>query len=164
MPLLPQPRRLALPQIPEPCGNAWDAMHGDERQRLCDDCGKFVHNLENYPADQAEALLAGGEHVCVRARMDRRGQLVTLPHSSARLATRAVRWGRRARGVLTALAAIVMLPKLVGCVTGARIPGQSLPPPTTQAKRVDPDLMVTVSRPSSPKYMLSDTVPAAPKE
>lgn len=62
--------RLRLVEVPEPCHENWDAMSGDEAKRLCDSCGCHVHNLEEFDADQAEALLNQPNKVCIRMQLD----------------------------------------------------------------------------------------------
>ena len=60
--------------IPEPCGEDWDAMDGDERRRFCRSCAKHVHDLSAVSAPEAEALLADGDR-CVRYRARPDGRL-----------------------------------------------------------------------------------------
>lgn len=49
-----------------PCGNTWDTLSGDERQRLCRDCNRQVHNLAALTPEAFEALQAENpDRLCV---------------------------------------------------------------------------------------------------
>lgn len=82
--------------VAAPCHEDWDAMHGDERQRFCDQCDKHVHNLSEMTRDQAEAFVnANPTGVCIRMVKDRDGRVVTTDHP------RVARHGRRRMAAFT---------------------------------------------------------------
>lgn len=133
---------MKTPPIPivQPCTADWQAMSGDDRQRLCAQCQKHVHNLSALTAGELRKFVAerdGSE--CIGYEYDERGRVVLAP-----------RWPGLARffhrlrtGFGWALAAI--LPAIFsGCaasrpggspgqtVGGSRravMPGTPLPPP-----------------------------------
>jgi len=79
---MPQRHALDVILIGSPCEKPWDQMHGDDRKRFCDHCGKFVHNLSAMPADEAEKVIcASAGELCIRfARDNHTGQLLTLDY------------------------------------------------------------------------------------
>jgi hypothetical protein len=50
--------------IPTPCPASWDRMKGDDRERLCETCGKHVYNIAAMTSAEAVGLIR-----------DRRGEL-----------------------------------------------------------------------------------------
>lgn len=55
--------------IPEPCGEDWAGMTGDERRRFCARCDQHVHDLSAMTETEARAVVATPE-VCVRYTVD----------------------------------------------------------------------------------------------
>src|SRR5262249_18321977 len=65
-------------RVASPCGERWEAMHGDERVRFCDTCRKNVYNLSPMPRAEAQALLAEREgSICVRLYRRDDGTVIT---------------------------------------------------------------------------------------
>jgi hypothetical protein len=64
------PRTLPILQrvyIASPCAVPWDAMTGDERERLCASCNKSVYDVSAMTTAEAEALLRQkGTDACLR--------------------------------------------------------------------------------------------------
>jgi hypothetical protein len=72
------PVSLDVIRVENPCPADWDAMHGDDRVRFCDECKLHVYNLSSLTRGQAEKLVAQHEgRLCVRyfARAD--GTVIT---------------------------------------------------------------------------------------
>ncbi len=81
-------------QVPEPCGEDWDAMDGDARRRFCAGCGCHVHDLSAMTGAEAQRLLDRADgRLCVRFQTRPDGTPLTQEGAS----TRAVRgrWPRR---------------------------------------------------------------------
>lgn len=73
-----QPDQLQNIRVASPCGQAWDAMEGDDRCRFCRTCGKNVYNLSAMATGEAETLVREREgEVCVRFYRRRDGTLLT---------------------------------------------------------------------------------------
>ena len=52
------------------CPKNWRDMAGDDRQRFCEHCQQYVHNLESLSAGERLKLLYGEDrHVCARYRL-----------------------------------------------------------------------------------------------
>ena len=64
--------------VATPCHENWDAMHGDERQKFCDQCDKHVHNLSAMTRADAEAFInANPTGVCIRMHKGADGRVIT---------------------------------------------------------------------------------------
>lgn len=73
-----QPRLIQQIRVASPCGQAWDAMEGDDRSRFCRTCSKNVYNLSAMTTDEAEALVREKEgELCVRFYQRRDGTALT---------------------------------------------------------------------------------------
>ena len=72
--------------FPKPCSEPWDAMRAAGCARHCASCDRVVHDLRQMTIDEIEALAAGGERVCVRAELNRTGEvrLKSAPRPFAR--------------------------------------------------------------------------------
>jgi len=66
-------------RFPKPCDEPWEAMAPRGCNRHCASCDKIIHNLAALTFDEAEALLAGEDEVCVRAEVGRDGAIVLKP-------------------------------------------------------------------------------------
>ncbi len=55
--------------FPKPCDEPWETMAPRGCNRHCAACDTVIHDLAALTLDAAEALLAGKEEVCVRARV-----------------------------------------------------------------------------------------------
>jgi hypothetical protein len=79
-------------------------MRGDAAKRFCSHCGKFVHNLSEMPADQAEQLVCtSAGNLCVRfARDAASGQVITLNYARKARYSR-----RRAIGTVASIIAAI---------------------------------------------------------
>ena len=65
-------------RVASPCHVGWDSMHGGDRERMCDQCGLSVYNLEGL--DQTEIfdlITERRERVCVRLRRRADGTVMT---------------------------------------------------------------------------------------
>lgn len=94
-------------RVASPCSMSWDSMTGDERNRLCAQCGLHVHNLEAMTRDEALALVAEaslGGRVCVRFYRRADGKVLTRDCPVGRAAVRA-----RARHFCGRVAALLAL-------------------------------------------------------
>jgi hypothetical protein len=70
---------LDLVGVASPCGEPWEAMHGDDRVRFCGRCRLNVYNFSGMTRAEAEGLLrAKGGALCVR--FFRRGDGTVLTH------------------------------------------------------------------------------------
>lgn len=78
--------RISLEQIKiaSPCSARWEDMTGDERSRMCSQCGMRVHNVAGMTREEAERFLEGavqaaanGADVCVRLYKRRDGTVMT---------------------------------------------------------------------------------------
>lgn len=67
--------------FPEPCSEKWDAMAPRGCNRFCAQCDRTIFDLSALDIDQAEAMLADGNRVCVRARIDGDGVVELKPRS-----------------------------------------------------------------------------------
>jgi hypothetical protein len=58
-------------------------MKGDNQRRFCEHCQKFVHNLSEMPAEQAERLICEtAGNLCARfARDPMNGRVITLDYA-----------------------------------------------------------------------------------
>lgn len=73
-----QPGLLQNLRVAAPCGQAWDAMDGDDRCRFCHTCGKNVYNLSAMTTAEAETFVREREgDACVRFYRRRDGTLLT---------------------------------------------------------------------------------------
>lgn len=65
-------------EIATPCSADWSSMQGDDKQRFCIECKKYVHNLSAMRRDEAEALLIELEgEGCVRLYRRADGTVLT---------------------------------------------------------------------------------------
>ncbi|HEY7090419.1 MAG TPA: hypothetical protein VH518_20145 [Tepidisphaeraceae bacterium] len=78
-------RPLDVIQVNNPCPADWDQMVGDDSRRFCEHCRKFVHNLSEMPADEAERLVCeNAGNLCVRfERNMSSGEVITLNYATA---------------------------------------------------------------------------------
>lgn len=77
---MPMTTPISLEQIAiaSPCTASWDDMSGDEKRRLCAQCGLHVHNLSAMTREEAEALVGGAEgRLCVRLYRRADGTVLT---------------------------------------------------------------------------------------
>jgi hypothetical protein len=83
-------RPLDVLQVRNPCPADWNKMAGDSTKRFCKHCRKFVHNLSEMPADEAERLVCeNAGNLCVRfARDTTSGSVLTLNYASVTKASR----------------------------------------------------------------------------
>ena len=96
-------------QIAEPCPMPWDSMHGDDRRRFCDACGKHVHHLSAMSHADAESLVSGAiDRMCIRVTRNAEGGVRTRDEAPRR------RWLAR---IAAAVAASLGL-SLAGCDDG----------------------------------------------
>src|ERR1041385_5652429 len=66
--------------IVKPCSADWSQMTGDDRQRLCAQCNKHVHNLSALTPSELQRFVAqrdGTECIGYQFRSD--GSIVTAP-------------------------------------------------------------------------------------
>lgn len=69
----------------QPCHEDWDRMTPQGRTRHCEACARPVHELREYTAEEAEALLSGpGELPCLRADIQADGRVQTRPSPGGR--------------------------------------------------------------------------------
>jgi len=62
--------------IPEPCGESWDEMAGDERRRHCERCRHAVYDLSSLTEKRARRLLQDPPpDLCVSYLSDERGEI-----------------------------------------------------------------------------------------
>jgi hypothetical protein len=72
------PVSLNVIHVDKPCPADWDAMHGDDRVRFCDECRLHVYNLSELTRGQAERLVAQHEgRLCVRYYKRADGTIIT---------------------------------------------------------------------------------------
>jgi hypothetical protein len=78
-------RPLDVIQVNNPCPADWNQMAGDNAGRFCEHCQKFVHNLSEMPADEAQRLVCDNAgNLCVRfAREMASGKVLTLDYAPA---------------------------------------------------------------------------------
>lgn len=69
--------------FPKPCGQRWEDMAPDGCNRFCSHCDRTIVDLANRDFDEAAALLTSGEGVCVRAAVDRNGEIRLRPNIRA---------------------------------------------------------------------------------
>ncbi len=69
-------------EFPEPCSEPWEAMAPRGCNRHCASCDKIIHDLAALTFDEAAALLADEDEVCVRAEIGR-GRVITLKPDGA---------------------------------------------------------------------------------
>jgi len=76
-------RPLDVIEVKNPCPADWTQMTGDATRRFCSHCKKFVHNLSEMPADEAERLVCeSGGNLCVRFSRDiETGRILTLDYA-----------------------------------------------------------------------------------
>jgi hypothetical protein len=65
--------------FPKPCEEAWEAMAPRGCNRHCASCDKIIHDLAALTFDEAEALLATEDEVCVRAKVGADGVIALKP-------------------------------------------------------------------------------------
>jgi len=69
---------LELVKIASPCSASWDAMHGDNYVRHCNQCRLNVYNLSALSRSEAESLIAATEGKrCVRLYRRADGTVIT---------------------------------------------------------------------------------------
>jgi hypothetical protein len=61
--------------FPSPCSEPWEGMTPVGCNRHCAACDKMIHDLSTLKLAEVEDLLEGGEHVCVRARVGKGGEI-----------------------------------------------------------------------------------------
>ena len=80
---------LEVIEIASPCTASWDAMHGDERVRFCDQCKLHVYNLSAMSRQDASELVASREgRLCVQMYRRADGTVITDDCSRIRKAAR----------------------------------------------------------------------------
>src|SRR5439155_9999143 len=68
-------------RISSPCDQSWDAMQGNERVRLCDNCHLAVHDLSQMRRADAQQLIDEADNrLCVRYTPDAEGKVLTLDY------------------------------------------------------------------------------------
>jgi hypothetical protein len=94
-------------KIPSPCPMDWDRMHGDDRVRFCELCGKNVHDLTVLTPDEAASFLSvvreKGERRCVRLYQRADGALTTSSCQPA-VADEARPWQFTIRAIMAVIA------------------------------------------------------------
>jgi hypothetical protein len=69
---------LDIIQVAAPCTASWEHMRGDERSRLCAECGLRVYNLSGMSRAAAEKLIQKKEgRLCVRFYRREDGTILT---------------------------------------------------------------------------------------
>jgi hypothetical protein len=78
-------RSLDVIQVGKACDADWARMPGDRTRRFCAHCGKFVHNLSEVSADEAERLVCeSAGKLCIRlTREASTGRVITLDYAPA---------------------------------------------------------------------------------
>ncbi len=64
--------------VPDPCPQSWDAMHGEDKARFCANCEKDIYNFSAMTRNEAKKLLQSKESVCVRIEKSADGKIKTL--------------------------------------------------------------------------------------
>ncbi|MEO8028739.1 MAG: carboxypeptidase-like regulatory domain-containing protein [Bryobacteraceae bacterium] len=90
-------------RVETPCQADWNEMTGDRRARFCDHCQKSVHDVSAMTREDAAALLASGEKVCVRFSRDAAGAMMTADSGSYVLLQRRTFAAILAAGMASAL-------------------------------------------------------------
>lgn len=106
--------------VKRPCPASWDAMAGDARSRLCEQCGLRVHNLSAMTMDEAQRLVCErAGRLCVRFERDAQGRTITLDYEARKRPARSWRFW-------SAIAAVL---GLAGAVLRALLWQAPAPPP-----------------------------------
>jgi hypothetical protein len=72
-------------RIAAPCLKPWDEMEGDDHQRYCDVCERYVYDLSAYSRSEAEHLVAVNDRPpCVRITRRPDGAVVTAQRNRSR--------------------------------------------------------------------------------
>lgn len=98
---------------PEPCGQSWADMPGDDHKRFCGSCQHHVHNLSAMTAREAYALIKArraGERLCVRYLVEDDQVVFREDEAAARQLSRQLDGLRRMAAV-----ALVAVPLLTAC-------------------------------------------------
>ncbi len=116
---LPTVDALDAISIPVPCSVAWDAMHGDDRTRFCDQCKQSVHDVSELTRAEAVALVTTGEKTpCLRIYRRPDGRVMTADCATRR--ERVWKWlHQRAPWAATAFALLFMAGCNPFCHAGA---------------------------------------------
>lgn len=114
-----QPKRppisLELIEIASPCTASWDAMHGDDRVRFCDECKLHVYNLSAMSRVEASELVASREgRLCVQMYRRADGTVITDDCGRIRKAARraVMATSRLANVALCAMASVMPIAML----------------------------------------------------
>lgn len=130
---LPTVDALDVISIPVPCPVAWDAMHGDNRTRFCDQCKQNVHDVSELTRAEAIRLVTAGEKTpCLRIYRRPDGHVMTADCTTRR--ERVWKWLHKRAPWAAGVFALVFM---AGCekppITGeACLMGTPPPPPTTE--------------------------------
>ncbi len=117
--------------IPIACPVSWDAMHGDDRTRFCDQCSQNVHDVSELTRAEAVQLLTDGDKLpCLRIYRRQDGRVMTADCTTRR--DRLWKWLHRRSKWAAAVFALVFFascdrPK--DCIAGGIEP----PPPAQTA-------------------------------
>jgi len=116
---LPTVDALDAISIPVPCPVAWDAMHGDDRTRFCDQCKQSVHDVSELTRAEALRLVTAGEKTpCLRIYRRPDGRVMTADCATSR--ERVWKWlHKRAPWAAAAFALVFM----AGCGKPERTTG-----------------------------------------
>jgi hypothetical protein len=119
--------------ITKPCPADWSQMTGDDRQRLCAQCNKHVHNLSALTPRELQHFVDRHDGTeCIGYELHPDGSILTAPRWPwlRRLLTPF----RHLRRGLTWFCAVLLTPLFTGCTyrTGGMI---SAPPPKNQTIR-----------------------------
>lgn len=141
------PRRISLDQIriATPCPARWEDMEGDDRRRLCADCGLHVHNVSEMTRNEAEEFLTraaaeirAGRRVCVGMYKRADGTIISknCPVGLAALRRRAWAGVRR----LTAAATVCIVGIFVGrrAIAESQNDGRNWQAPMTICRGIRP--------------------------
>jgi hypothetical protein len=122
---LPTVDALDAISIPVPCPVAWDAMHGDDRTRFCDQCKQNVHDVSELTRAEAVKLITAGEQTpCLRIFRRPDGRVMTADCATRR--ERLWKWlHQRAPWAAAAFALVFM----AGCGKPTCVMGDMPPPP-----------------------------------
>lgn len=114
--------------IPVACSVSWDAMHGDDRTRFCDQCRQNVHDVSELTRAEAVELVTAGEQVpCLRIYRRPDGRVMTADCSTKR--ERVWKWlHKRVPWAAVAFAFVFMAGCNPFCHAGVPLPRPTQPP------------------------------------
>lgn len=148
---------LANVRVANPCPASWQAMHGDDRVRFCEQCKLHVYNLSDMRRVDAEQLIEKTEgRLCVRYFMRSDGTILTRDCPvGLRAIKRRLAWALSAAAATLGLVLMAFGQRTFG--SGYKPSLRYLQPFVFIANRLDPPRMTVAGEIAIPRQAVNQS-------